>query len=85
MLEGGIPKAPTAPAPTELELHLPKTCQPVSFGMAVLHGEQPNGREYKIKIPGTWEIQILIPILPYLHSSRVLPVSSAPLEKWPEP
>lgn len=31
MLDGEIPKASIAPAPTELELHLPKTSQPAFF------------------------------------------------------
>lgn len=48
-----------------------------SFGMAVLHGEPPNGRGYKIP----WDLGDTDSYphpTRYLHSSRVPPVSSAP-------
>lgn len=49
----------------------------LAFGMAVLHGEQPNGRGYKIP----WDLGDADSSphpSTYLQSSRVLPVSSAP-------
>lgn len=55
------------------ELHLPRTSQPVSFGMTVLHGEQPNGRGHKTP----WGLGDT-DCYPHPTQTCTAPVSSAP-------